>query len=107
MVYKYCPRCGKELEPSDLEDYAYQCKDCDEDFFEFEVDEISKHELSLALAYIRGWRFGKESWDLSQVIEEIDLSEKEWEHIKKKEDINLDLNEDQIREIDNYFKGKK
>lgn len=32
-----CPRCGKALIRSDLPEYAFQCMDCDEDFYTFEA----------------------------------------------------------------------
>jgi len=38
----YCKHCGKELSPSTIDGYAFQCFDCDEDFYEFEV--VSKDE---------------------------------------------------------------
>lgn len=34
-----CPRCGKILSPSDVAGYAYVCFDCDENFYECEVDD--------------------------------------------------------------------
>ena len=34
-----CPRCGKLLQVSELEDYSFQCLDCDEDFYGIEVRE--------------------------------------------------------------------
>lgn len=33
-----CRRCGAPLFPSLIEGYAYQCFDCDEDFYSFEQD---------------------------------------------------------------------
>lgn len=32
-----CPKCGKQLVTSDLEDYSFLCKDCDENFYSMEV----------------------------------------------------------------------
>ena len=32
-----CPQCGKKLVTSDLEDYSFLCKDCDENFYSIEV----------------------------------------------------------------------
>lgn len=36
-----CPKCGKamKMRVSDITDYAYQCLDCDEDFYSFECPE--------------------------------------------------------------------
>lgn len=34
---KKCPRCGKALYLSDLEDYDYTCVSCDENFYDVEV----------------------------------------------------------------------
>ena len=36
-----CPRCGKVLDASNLAEYVYQCKDCDEDFYAFEAANIT------------------------------------------------------------------
>ena len=33
-----CPRCGGPVYPSDIPEYTYQCFDCDEDFYSFEVN---------------------------------------------------------------------
>ncbi len=33
----YCPHCGNELEKSTVERYSWQCLNCDEDFYNFEV----------------------------------------------------------------------
>lgn len=32
-----CPHCGKPLNASELPGYIYQCLDCDEDFYAFEI----------------------------------------------------------------------
>ena len=34
---RYCPHCNKEVIPSKIVGYAWQCLDCDEDFYDFEV----------------------------------------------------------------------
>lgn len=33
-----CPKCGRALNFSDNPEYTFQCFDCDEDFYEFEVE---------------------------------------------------------------------
>lgn len=35
-VYR-CPRCGKELDASDVEGYEFVCHECDENFYGFEA----------------------------------------------------------------------
>lgn len=35
-----CPHCGKALEKSEVQGYAFQCKNCDEDFYNTETAEI-------------------------------------------------------------------
>lgn len=35
-VDKMCFRCNSQLYESELADYAYQCFECDEDFYSFE-----------------------------------------------------------------------
>jgi hypothetical protein len=34
---KFCPKCGLPLSKSPNDEYAYQCLECDEDFYAFEV----------------------------------------------------------------------
>ena len=38
-LVRKCPKCGKDLAPSDVAAYAYVCFDCDENFYHIEVDE--------------------------------------------------------------------
>jgi NADH pyrophosphatase NudC (nudix superfamily) len=33
---RVCPHCGKRVTPSETGDYRWQCKDCDEDFYDAE-----------------------------------------------------------------------
>lgn len=32
-----CPKCGKPLSASDVEDYPFVCHECDENFYQFEA----------------------------------------------------------------------
>lgn len=41
---KICPHCGAPVTKSDLPDYAWQCLDCDEDFYNFECPEKEDEE---------------------------------------------------------------
>lgn len=34
---RYCNKCKSEVTKSDLEEYSYQCMNCDEDLYEFET----------------------------------------------------------------------
>lgn len=34
---KYCNRCDSEVAGSELEEYSYQCFECDEDLYAFET----------------------------------------------------------------------
>lgn len=34
---RFCPKCGRMLLRSRIEGYAFQCMNCDEDFYRFEV----------------------------------------------------------------------
>lgn len=38
-VIRYCPHCGKKVTRSENPEYSWQCLDCDEDFYNFEVIE--------------------------------------------------------------------
>lgn len=35
-----CPFCGRALRKSQVDGYAWECKECDEDFYNFEVKYI-------------------------------------------------------------------
>lgn len=37
MTDKFCPNCMQQLVKSETEGYTYQCLNCDEDFYNFEV----------------------------------------------------------------------
>lgn len=39
-----CPKCGSKVLPSEIEGYCAQCLDCDEDFYEFELNEEELEE---------------------------------------------------------------
>lgn len=41
---KICFRCKCKLEKSNLINYKYYCSNCDEDMFEFEVEDV-KNEI--------------------------------------------------------------
>lgn len=34
---RFCPKCGRMLLKSGTKGYAFQCMNCDEDFYRFEV----------------------------------------------------------------------
>lgn len=38
-----CNRCGSPVLKSDLDDYAYQCMNCDEDLYSFETHDGEYH----------------------------------------------------------------
>lgn len=45
-----CPNCGKSLVTSDIRGYGFLCKDCDENFYTFEVIEDSElSEISVPM----------------------------------------------------------
>ena len=48
-----CPHCCKELEPSDLEEYAFVCCKCDENFYKFEAVETENDAMDIW----NSWRF--------------------------------------------------
>lgn len=35
---KKCPKCGKTLYLSDIEDYSYMCTECQENYYDIEVE---------------------------------------------------------------------
>lgn len=72
-----CPHCDEHLYISDLIDYSYLCKNCDENFYDFEVsskawylndkirydlnsEKIKKVDRSLISEYIKCWDEGRE-----------------------------------------------
>ena len=42
MKIRICRRCGAQVQSSQVEGYRYYCHECDEDLFEFEIDEIEE-----------------------------------------------------------------
>lgn len=34
---RYCPKCKRELSPSDVDGYEFVCRHCDENFYSFET----------------------------------------------------------------------
>lgn len=40
ITLQSCPKCGRLLIKSDMKGYAFQCLECDEDFYSFEVTNI-------------------------------------------------------------------
>ena len=40
--YPWCPHCLQPLEKSEIEGYAWQCNECDEDFYDFETVHVEK-----------------------------------------------------------------
>ena len=39
---RVCRRCGSKVRKSDLEEYSYQCDECDEDLYEFETELVEE-----------------------------------------------------------------
>ena len=37
MKNRYCNKCNSKVDKSELEEYSYQCLECDEDLYEFET----------------------------------------------------------------------
>lgn len=35
-----CPKCGRKLEPSDVDGYRFACFECDENFYSFEAVDL-------------------------------------------------------------------
>ena len=42
MMIRLCPRCKRPVVPSWVDGYAWQCLDCDEDFFDIECYKAEK-----------------------------------------------------------------
>ena len=57
-MIKVCGRCGSKLIPSEIDGYDYQCVECDEDFYEFELyvkdnNEYRIDELKKQIKYLK------------------------------------------------------
>ena len=61
--------------------------------------------LELALAQFTGYHLGNRGYDISELVSSMGLTEEEWKKVKKEEDTNLD--EDEIEEVNEYFKESK
>lgn len=44
MEKRICRKCGQVVSKSDLEEYSYQCENCDEDLYEFETLVVEKED---------------------------------------------------------------
>lgn len=45
-MYRYlCPHCKKEVVKSEINEYAWQCVECDEDFYDIEIIKEAINEL--------------------------------------------------------------
>jgi len=67
-------------------------------------DKMTKERmLELALAQFTGYHLGNNGYGVGELVSSMGLTEEEWEKIKEDEDISLD--DDEIKEINNYFKG--
>lgn len=42
MKIKLCPHCKKPVTKSENPEYSWECNYCDEDFYDFECDEIDE-----------------------------------------------------------------
>ena len=62
----------------------------------------NKEMISEALQQMRGFKLGKWGACPRELVLSMGLTEKEWEHIKNKEDSG-GLDDDDIKEIDEYF----
>lgn len=98
---KYCNKCDHRVQKSELEDYSYQCIECDEDLYIFETHSktINNKPEPQAIEAIcqrieNGYSDG-ENWEL-----DIDVSV--WENLKDEELKDITK---QIRngEVSNYF----
>lgn len=45
-----CPRCGKPLETSDIREYAFVCKDCDENFYSCELEQPDQFQIIVPMS---------------------------------------------------------
>ncbi|APH21017.1 hypothetical protein [Clostridium botulinum] len=58
MLKRVCKKCGHKVIKSKLEEYPYQCNNCDEDLYTFETELIEKekevNELIVALKGLVG-----------------------------------------------------
>lgn len=62
-------------------------------------------KLDVINAHFIGFRCGK--WhgnDITFLIEDLNLTKKEWLKLKEEYPIENDIDDDQIKEIDEYFK---
>lgn len=44
-----CPKCGKHLYTTDVYGYSFTCKECDENFYSFEVKEVDSEILEISI----------------------------------------------------------
>ena len=64
---------------------------------------INKKGIGEALQQMTGFKIGKWSSDITELVSSMGLEKEEWEYIKKNEDEGY-LDEKDVKELDEYFK---
>lgn len=67
---------------------------------------IKKRLISDALQQMTGFKIGRWSGNVKELVSSMGLTREEWEHIKKHEESG-NLDEDDIREINEDFAGEE
>ena len=65
---------------------------------------VNKKMISEALQQMQGFKLGKWGACPRELVSSMGLTEKEWKHIKEKEDSG-NLDKDDIKEINEYFES--
>ncbi|WP_291566866.1 MULTISPECIES: hypothetical protein [unclassified Clostridium] len=47
MLERVCKKCGHKVTKSELEEYPFQCNNCDEDLYSFETDIINAKDAKI------------------------------------------------------------
>ena len=62
---RLCKNCGKRLVKSDNEEYSWQCKNCDEDFYDFETIKDYTHKYMV----VDLGKYKKEAYIIYKTVE--------------------------------------
>jgi len=64
---RFCPHCGRPVLKSQIKDYSFQCNNCDEGFYKFEILRTKDMELIKQLRKQTIWRERRNDYTLFSV----------------------------------------
>lgn len=105
-----CPSCGSRLlttttalgSKGEVAKKAYKCNECPHSWGDDMV--LDAYGISRSEAQLMGYFYAKKECTLDNLLSTMGLTIAEWEKIKSDYPINSYMSNDDINNIDNYFK---